>query len=154
MPWHHMPTVFTNLTREHLDYHGDMQAYAQAKARLFSGLRPGAAAVLNLDDPAAPVMRSAAEAAGARVVTYSARQAADLSASRLRTDLEGSRLNLDGMGISTTELRLPLRGRYNVENALAAAVAARSAAGATHLGHSLVAGGPEAPPAEAERGVQ
>jgi len=117
--------VFTNLTREHLDYHGDMQAYAQAKARLFSGLRPGAAAVLNLDDPAAPVMRSAAEAAGARVVTYSARQAADLSASRLRTDLVGSRLNLDGMGISTTELRLPLRGRYNVENALAAAVAAR-----------------------------
>lgn len=117
--------VFTNLTREHLDYHGDMEAYAEAKARLFSGLRPGAAAVLNLDDPASSLMRSAAESAGARVVTYSVRKAADLQASGLRIDPEGSRLTLDGMGISTCEVRLPLRGRYNVENALAAAATAR-----------------------------
>ena len=117
--------VFTNLTREHLDYHGDMRRYAAAKARLFAGLRPGTWAVLNLDDAACDLMRRAAQDAGAGVVTYSARQGADLQASRLRTDLAGSRFTLDGMGISKTELRFPLRGRYNVENALAAAAAAR-----------------------------
>jgi UDP-N-acetylmuramoyl-L-alanyl-D-glutamate--2,6-diaminopimelate ligase len=117
--------LFTNLTREHLDYHGDMHRYGQAKARLFASLRPGATAVLNLDDDAWRVMAHAAESVGARVITYSARRQADLTASRLRTDSAGSRFNLDGMGISTTELRLPLRGRYNVENALAAAAAAR-----------------------------
>lgn len=117
--------AFTNLTREHLDYHGDMHRYGQAKARLFSGLRPGATAVLNLDDPAWRIMSAAAERAGARVVTYSTRIEADLRASRLRTDPVGSRFELDGMGIFSTELRLPLRGRYNVENALAAAATAR-----------------------------
>ncbi len=116
--------LFTNLSRDHLDYHGDMDAYAAAKARLFSGLSPGASAVLNRDDPAWGVMRRAAEAAGARVLTYSTRRAADLRASRLRTDGAGLRMTLDGMGISAKELRFPLRGRYNVENALAAAVAA------------------------------
>ncbi len=43
--------VFTNLTPEHLDYHGDMGAYAQAKARLFAALAPGSHAVVHLDDP-------------------------------------------------------------------------------------------------------
>lgn len=117
--------LFTNLTREHLDFHGDMESYARAKSLLFSGLRPGSTAVLNLDDDATPVMRRAAEEAGAKVLTYSARREADLWVSRLRTDSAGSLLTLDGMGIFSTELRLPLRGRYNVENALGAACAAR-----------------------------
>ena len=117
--------VFTNLTREHLDYHGDMHRYARAKARLFEGLRPGAAAVINVDDPAWRTMSAAAEGARARVVTYSTRHEADLRASRPSTDPAGTRFELDGMGIFSTDLRLPLRGRYNVENALAAAAAAR-----------------------------
>lgn len=117
--------VFTNLSREHLDYHGDLQSYARAKALLFEGLRPGAAAVLNVDAPGWRTMARATQGAGARIVTYSARRGADLRASRLRTDAAGSRFTLDGMGIFSTELRLPLRGRYNVENALAAAAAAR-----------------------------
>jgi len=117
--------VFTNLTREHLDYHGDMHRYARAKARLFEGLRQGAAAVINVDDPAWRTMSAAAEGARARVVTYSTRHAADLVASRPSTDPAGTRFELDGMGIFSTDLRLPLRGRYNVENALAAAAAAR-----------------------------
>lgn len=117
--------VFTNLTREHLDYHGDMDSYARAKARLFEHLAPGAVAVLNLDHPAWRTMAKAAERAGARTMTYSTRSPADLRASGLRTDLAGSLFNIDGMGIFSTELRLPLRGRYNVENALAAAAAAR-----------------------------
>lgn len=46
--------VYTNLTHEHLDYHQDMESYFQAKARLFQMLRPGAFAVINLDDPYGP----------------------------------------------------------------------------------------------------
>ncbi len=116
--------IFTNLTREHLDYHGDMGRYAQAKAKLFSQLGPHSAAVLNIDDPAWAAMARAAQEAGARVVTYSVRSRADLSAAQLRTGLGGTSFALDGMGIKSTELNLSLRGRYNVENALAAGAAA------------------------------
>ncbi|MCP3916308.1 MAG: UDP-N-acetylmuramoyl-L-alanyl-D-glutamate--2,6-diaminopimelate ligase [bacterium] len=117
--------VFTNLTRDHLDYHGDMPSYVRAKARLFEQLGPYSAAVLNADDPMWETMAEAAREQGARVVTYSTRSDSDLRAARLSTDLQGSRFVLDGMGIFSKEMRLPLRGRYNVENALAAAAAAR-----------------------------
>ncbi len=112
--------AFTNLTRDHLDYHGDLEHYAEAKARLFAGLAPGAHAVLNADDPASERMARAAREAGARVLTYSARLHGDLCASRLETDLQGTRFHLHGMGISGAEAFVPLPGRYNVENALAA----------------------------------
>ena len=120
--------IFTNLTREHLDYHGDMQAYGSAKARLFAELRPGKKAVLNRDDPFWRELARVAQGAGAHVTTYSATDTAgsraDLVATRLRFDPEGSRFLLNGMGIQATEIRLPLLGRYNVENALAATAAA------------------------------
>ena len=112
--------VFTNLTRDHLDYHGDLESYARAKQRLFEDLAPGAHAVLNADDPCSERMAAAARAAGAEVITYSARTHGDLRASRLETGLEGTRFRLHGMGISAAEVQLPLPGRYNVENALAA----------------------------------
>ncbi len=54
--------IFSNLTGDHLDYHGTMEAYAAAKARLFRGLRPEAYAVVNLDDPAAATMLAACPA--------------------------------------------------------------------------------------------
>ena len=117
--------VFTNLSPEHLDYHGSMEGYAAAKARLFHALHPGSHAVVHLDDPAAEIMTAAARGAGARVWTYSARQDADLSATSLRTDPHGMRFVIEGMGICSCDLLLPLRGRFNVENALAAALAAR-----------------------------
>ena len=112
--------LFTNLTRDHLDYHGDLDSYARAKQRLFEGLGPGAHAVLNADDPCSTRMAAAARAAGADVITYSARSRGDLSASRLETGLEGTHFDLLGMGISGARVFLPLPGRYNVENALAA----------------------------------
>jgi len=117
--------VFTNLSREHLDYHGDMQRYADAKALLFSQLGTSSTAVVNADDPASEIMVQAALGAGARVVTFSSRSRADLRAGQLSTDLQGSRFVLEGMGIDASALRSPLRGRYNVENALAAAAASR-----------------------------
>ncbi len=116
--------VFTNLTRDHLDYHGDLESYARAKERLFRSLRPGAVAVVNADEPASERMAAAARDRGADVVTYSARLRGDLCASDVRTSLRGTHLILNGMGISRTRLWLPLAGRYNVENALAAAVCA------------------------------
>jgi UDP-N-acetylmuramoyl-L-alanyl-D-glutamate--2,6-diaminopimelate ligase len=112
--------VFTNLTRDHLDYHGDFESYARAKLRLFEGLERGATAVLNADDPCSGRMAAAARAAGAQVITYSARSRGDLSASRLETGLDGTHFDLLGMGISGARVHLPLPGRYNVENALAA----------------------------------
>jgi UDP-N-acetylmuramoyl-L-alanyl-D-glutamate--2,6-diaminopimelate ligase len=116
--------IFTNLTRDHLDYHGDFERYTQAKERLFLSLGARAAAVIHADDPAAERMARAAKSRGARVLTYSARLRGDLVASALKSDLSGTQIVLSGMGISRTSLRLPLAGRHNVENALAAAAAA------------------------------
>jgi UDP-N-acetylmuramoyl-L-alanyl-D-glutamate--2,6-diaminopimelate ligase len=117
--------VFMNLSREHDEYHGGMEAYAAAKARLFSGLSPDAHAVIHLDDPYGERMAEAARSSGARVITFSTRRSADLRASGLRTDLSGSQFDVDGMGIFSSPVRFPLRGRYNAENAMAAAAAAR-----------------------------
>jgi len=112
--------VFTNLTRDHLDYHGDLERYAAAKERLFSALRPGGHAIVHVDDPAAERMARAARRAGADVHTISARSRADLRASRLELDAGGSFFTVVGMGISRTKVRFPIPGRFNVENALAA----------------------------------
>jgi UDP-N-acetylmuramoyl-L-alanyl-D-glutamate--2,6-diaminopimelate ligase len=116
--------VFTNLTRDHLDYHIDLERYAEAKEKLFRSLGPSSTAVVNADDPSSDRMARAARERGARVVTYSAKMRGDLCASHLSTDLSGTELVLNGMGISRRSIRLPLAGRYNVENALAAAAAA------------------------------
>jgi UDP-N-acetylmuramoyl-L-alanyl-D-glutamate--2,6-diaminopimelate ligase len=116
--------VFTNLTRDHLDYHVDLDRYAAAKEKLFLSLAASSAAVVNADDPASDRMARAAQSRGARVITYSARLRGDLCASQLKTDLSGTELVLNGMGISRARLHLPLAGRHNVENALAAAAVA------------------------------
>jgi UDP-N-acetylmuramoyl-L-alanyl-D-glutamate--2,6-diaminopimelate ligase len=111
--------VFLNLSRDHLDYHGDMEQYAAAKERLFAALRPGGHAIDHVDDPASHRMARAARRAGAEVHTISARSRADLWASRLQADAGGSFFTVVGMGIST-RVRLSAPGRFNVENALAA----------------------------------
>lgn len=115
--------VFTNLTRDHLDYHGDLDSYARAKARLFGGLSSSAHAVVNIDDPAASIMIEAAEQRGARVHTFSIGSRADLSASQLKFDRHGTSFFLSGMGMTRTNVSIPMAGRYNVENALAATAA-------------------------------
>ena len=115
--------VFTNLTRDHLDYHPSMEAYAASKAKLFEHLKPNGTAAINADDPAAEGMRRAAEAQNARVITYGLGSRADLHADLDDVGPKGSRLFLEGMGIQRTGLFLPLVGRHNVENALAALAA-------------------------------
>jgi len=116
--------IFTNLTRDHLDYHGDFESYAKAKQKLFEGLSASSFAIVNGNDPQHERMAAAARARGAELVTYGVGAGFGLCASQLRSDLRGTHLVLSGMGISRTRLWLPLAGRYNVENALAAAAAA------------------------------
>ncbi|MFT7486529.1 MAG: UDP-N-acetylmuramoyl-L-alanyl-D-glutamate--2,6-diaminopimelate ligase, partial [Candidatus Paceibacteria bacterium] len=115
--------IYTNLSRDHLDYHGDMQQYAVTKSLMFSSLQSSAVAILNRDDSWFEMMAGAAAESGARVVTYSAEGPADLQASELVFDTDVTYLTLSGMGISLTRLRIPLSGRFNVSNVLAASAA-------------------------------
>jgi UDP-N-acetylmuramoyl-L-alanyl-D-glutamate--2,6-diaminopimelate ligase len=112
--------VFTNLTRDHLDYHQDMQRYFETKARLFTpegrGSDRGALAVINLEDRAG---RALAEmTAGARV-TYGFGKGVDYRARHVRLDARKTRYELV-TPVGRSEVRLRLLGRFNVLNALAA----------------------------------
>jgi len=115
--------VFTNLGHDHLDYHTDLESYAAAKERIFLALKPGGAAVVNADDPLAKRFCRAARRSSDRVVTYGIGSDADLCAELTEVGPRGTHLFLEGMGISRTGLFLPLVGRHNVENALAASAA-------------------------------
>lgn len=109
--------VLTNVTRDHLDFHRTMEAYAGAKRRLFA-MAP--VAVLNLDDPYGARWAQELRAAGVTTIGYGSR-GADLTPDDLTLSLDGSRFTLDGRPFA---LRLP--GRFNVDNALAAIGAARA----------------------------
>jgi UDP-N-acetylmuramoyl-L-alanyl-D-glutamate--2,6-diaminopimelate ligase len=110
--------IFTNLTRDHLDFHGDMESYAAAKRRLFDMLPAGAPAVVNVDDP-----RGAALAAGRGAVTYAVHRAADVTPAALSLSLDG--LEFDAATpAGTLHLRSRLVGQPNVYNILAASAAA------------------------------
>jgi UDP-N-acetylmuramoyl-L-alanyl-D-glutamate--2,6-diaminopimelate ligase len=113
--------VFTNLTRDHLDFHGDMESYYQAKKRLFAMRKPGAAAVVNRDDAFG---RRLAWEIAPPIVTYSVsgRPDADVRAAAARCDLDGTTLAVEHAGGRFT-VASQLLGRFNVENLLAAAAA-------------------------------
>jgi UDP-N-acetylmuramoyl-L-alanyl-D-glutamate--2,6-diaminopimelate ligase len=114
--------IFTNLTREHLDYHGDMEKYFAAKARLFSLLeQDGGSAVINADDSRSGALISMA---GKNIWTYGIKREADVRALELLGLTEGGtfiRLKHPG---GETAFSVCLHGIYNVYNALAAATAA------------------------------
>jgi UDP-N-acetylmuramoyl-L-alanyl-D-glutamate--2,6-diaminopimelate ligase len=111
--------VFTNLSGDHLDYHGTMDAYRAAKRRLFKALPADAAAVINRDDPAADDFAAATQA---KVWWYGLSPAADVRARIDEIDAAGSRFALIA-GEAQREVRTPLIGRHNVYNAVAAATA-------------------------------
>ena len=114
--------AFTNLTQDHLDFHDGMDAYRNAKIRLFRDhLAPGAAAVVNIDDPAAGHFERAAREAGARLIRIT-RDADAISEVALleadvRMDGTDARLRLPS---GEVELALPLIGDFNLENLLVA----------------------------------
>jgi UDP-N-acetylmuramoyl-L-alanyl-D-glutamate--2,6-diaminopimelate ligase len=111
--------IFTNLSRDHLDFHRDLEEYFLAKSRLFHDLRPGVA-VINGDDPWGE--RILGEMTG-KAVSYGRREGSDYRALEVQSDTAGIRMVLRHAG-GDLALRSPLLGEHNVSNILAAAAAA------------------------------
>ncbi len=111
--------IFTNLTRDHLDFHEDMETYFQAKRRLFEMLPADAPGVINLDDPRGA---SLVEVAGTPV-TFAINQAADVTPGPLEMTLGGLVFDVRTPGGSIA-VQSPLVGRPNAYNILAAAATA------------------------------
>jgi UDP-N-acetylmuramoyl-L-alanyl-D-glutamate--2,6-diaminopimelate ligase len=119
--------IVTNVTHEHLDIHGSLEAYQQAKAMLFHHLgagrrKPGVSkvAILNADDDSYRYLR---HIPSDRQVTYSIRGNADVVASVIRRSVEGTQLSIRSFE-QHFELRTVLDGDYNISNILAAVSAA------------------------------
>jgi UDP-N-acetylmuramoyl-L-alanyl-D-glutamate--2,6-diaminopimelate ligase len=111
--------AFTNLTRDHLDYHGSMEAYLAAKLRLFTELlQSGGVAVVNVDDPAGAAVVEACRARGMRLITYG-HEAADLQLLDQKPTATGQDLRLSVFGTEYA-VTLPLAGAFQGDNALAA----------------------------------
>ena len=118
--------VFTNFTQDHLDYHGSMQAYWQAKAGLFDW--PGlAAAVINIDDPrGAELASTLAERSALDLWTVSCEGPARLRAQALRVTEVGTVFELCEAGQAPVQVQAPVAGRFNVSNLLGVLAALRS----------------------------
>lgn len=119
--------AFTNISRDHLDYHRSMDAYFEAKSRLFLGLGEResgdpATAVINTDDPKGCALAKMTDAA---VVTYGLGRDCDVRADRVQADMRGL-----AAGLITPhgeiEIQSPLIGGFNIYNILAAAAVALS----------------------------
>ena len=117
---HYDVAVFTNLTRDHLDYHGDMASYGEAKARLFT--RPGLkAAVVNLDDGFGRTL-PARLAPEVELFGVSSRGAAGARVQAQRVQLDGRGIGFDLVVDGRAHpVRSPLLGRFNVDNLLVVA---------------------------------
>jgi len=121
--------VFTNVTTEHLEFHGTVDVYRRDKARLFEALSRGpehSFAVVNADDPYADLFIAASRPR--RVFTYSlVASTADLFVSALRERSDGLSLTFAAPQGRSPEVRLPIPGRFNASNAAAALLAASTA---------------------------
>jgi UDP-N-acetylmuramoyl-L-alanyl-D-glutamate--2,6-diaminopimelate ligase len=128
--------IFTNLTHEHLELHGTFEAYRDAKLSLFERLggagealpetaakstlrRWPRTAIVNVDDPAAPLFVAAARRAGAAVVTYGESAEADVRATAVEEGVRALQIRVVTPG-GVANLSLALAGRFNVLNCLAA----------------------------------
>jgi len=121
--------VLTNLSRDHIDFHGTDEDYRAAKARLFQMLDEAAdkglpkTAVLNADDPSAAFFGSQTKA---RALTYATAAGADVRATSIAADAHGADVSADVKG-HRLDLRVPRPGPFNVHNALAALATADAA---------------------------
>lgn len=132
--------VFTNLSREHLDYHPDMASYLAAKLRLLGHLADDGVAVVNADDPA----WRTAEFEAVRCIRFGLREQAEVRAEEIRYTAEGSHWILstpDG----AADVHLPLIGDFNVSNALGAAAAAHALGVSVHALADRLADAPQVP---------
>jgi UDP-N-acetylmuramoyl-L-alanyl-D-glutamate--2,6-diaminopimelate ligase len=114
---------FTNLTRDHMDYHPDVAHYLAAKLRLFDLVMAGGAAVISADHECSQAVIDAARARGLRIVTVGSKADGAGEGIRLvQADIDGfaQKLTLEHRGRKVS-VRLPLVGEFQVENALVAA---------------------------------
>jgi UDP-N-acetylmuramoyl-L-alanyl-D-glutamate--2,6-diaminopimelate ligase len=112
--------AFTNLTRDHLDYHGSAASYFAAKLRLFEELVVAdGAAVINADAVQAPTLHAAAAKRGLRVIDYGLAMGSDICLEGSAATAEGQRLAITVFGVRH-EVALPLVGGFQAANALAA----------------------------------
>jgi UDP-N-acetylmuramoyl-L-alanyl-D-glutamate--2,6-diaminopimelate ligase len=124
--------VFTNLTRDHLDYHGTMENYWYAKQRLFDGrlgTRPRNS-VINVDDPYGVELADKLEGEGLNVIRYAVNAHADVTAHDAEFSLDGMKFQLLTSG-TEREFRSPLVGAPHIYNTLAAVASGLA------LGYSL-----------------
>ena len=116
-------TVFTNLSQDHLDYHPDMASYFGAKAHLLDLMKDEGLTVVNAD---VADWRSL-PLEGRRTLTYGVDSPAELRAEALAPEAHGTRFRITLADEGAAEVNLPLLGRFNVENSLAAAGAGTAA---------------------------
>ena len=119
--------AYSNLSRDHLDYHGTLEAYTEAKSRLFKfpSLK---VAIINIDDEHAHVMIDAAKAnpAQPKILTYSTTQTADYQVDDIQYSLNGANFKLITEQ-GEFEVQSPLLGHFNIENLVASLVSAEQA---------------------------
>lgn len=107
--------IFTNLTTDHMDYHLSMENYYQAKKKLFSLIKKGGFAVVNVDDTYGVRLAREVQAKGERVITYGKNDAADIRIINYSINDDGSRITINACG-KKYELNTPLYGVPNVYN--------------------------------------
>lgn len=119
--------AYSNLSRDHLDYHGTLEAYAEAKALLFkfAALK---VAVINIDDAHADLMMNAASSnlSHPKVLTYSTSKAADYQVFGIKYSLDGATFHLKTARAEFT-VNSPLLGHFNIENLVASLIVAEQA---------------------------
>lgn len=136
--------IFTNLTKEHLDYHGDMDSYLASKMKLFAKIKNNGYAIINKDDPASErIIKKVQETGVANIITYGIKRQADVSAEDIQSSIEGLRFKLcsrqacpersrgartisrcyssSKVEKNSIEIRSSLIGMHNVYNILASA---------------------------------
>src|SRR5881409_1291805 len=121
--------VFTNLTQDHLDFHGTMKSYFESKMKLFTGLggqkkKRKPTAIVNIDDRYGEQLLDKIDKR-IPVITYGMGQRAEFRASNYRVESSGTSYQLDARGKSYL-VRVPLIGRFNVTNSIAALAAANA----------------------------
>ena len=121
--------VFTNLTQDHLDFHGTMKSYFESKMKLFTGLgsqkkKRKPVAIVNIDDRYGEQLVDKIDKR-VPVITYGMGQRAEFRASNYRVESSGTSYQLDARGRSYL-VRVPLIGRFNVTNSIAALAAANA----------------------------
>jgi UDP-N-acetylmuramoyl-L-alanyl-D-glutamate--2,6-diaminopimelate ligase len=118
--------VFTNLSQDHLDFHGDMESYAEAKQTLFNREYLDGTAIVNIGDPVGAALAELLRQGGRPVLTYArgAHRDADVRTVAESVRLEGAQLLIQEDS-ERYEVQVPLPGDFQVENALAALATAR-----------------------------